>query len=221
MPVAGAKSTQDFVPIKEVRDGVIVLKDGSLRAIIMTSSINFALKSEDNRAAIIDQFQNFLNSLDFSIQIFIESRKLDIKPYISLLEDRLRKQETELMKIQTREYIEFIKSFTEGTNIMAKSFFVVVPFGASVLKSKKGPMANLTRITDSFLKKGSQETVTQKQAENFEESKIQLQQRLAVVDQGLVRCGLRTVRLGSEELIELFYKLFNPGETEKAIQISG
>ena len=94
------KATQDFVPIKEVRDGVIILKDNSLRAILMTSSLNFALKSEDHQNAIIGQFQNFLNSLDFSVQLFIESRKLDIRPYLALLEERYTKQTTDLMKIQ-------------------------------------------------------------------------------------------------------------------------
>src|SRR4051812_44355900 len=122
-----AKAAQDFVPMKEVRDGIIVLKDGSLRTIVMSSSVNFALKSEDNQTAIIAQFQDFLNSLDFSVQIFIQSRKLNIKPYLELLQERYNSQTSELMRIQTREYIEFIRSFTESTNIMTKSFFVVVP----------------------------------------------------------------------------------------------
>ena len=132
-----AKATQDFVPIKEIRDGVIVTKDGSLQLILMASSLNIALKSEDEQAAIILQFQNFLNSLDFSLQIFIQSRKYDIRPYIALLEERERAQLNDLLKIQTREYISFIKSFTETTNIMSKNFFVVVPYAPSVLTSQK------------------------------------------------------------------------------------
>src|SRR3989344_4239202 len=122
-PIA-AKPTQDFVPIKEVRDGVVVLRDNSMRALLLASSVNFALKSADERQGIILQFQNFLNSLDFSIQIFIQSKKLDIRPYLDLLRDRLKDQESELMKIQTQEYINFVKNFTENTEIMKKSFFV-------------------------------------------------------------------------------------------------
>src|SRR3989344_1718951 len=108
------RSTQEFVPVSEVRDGVIVLKDGGLRAVLLASSINFALKSEDEQTAFIVQFQNFLNSLDFSCQIFIESRMLDIRPYIATLEVAYKNQLDDLMRIQIREYIEFIKSFTEA-----------------------------------------------------------------------------------------------------------
>ena len=91
------------MPIKEVRDGIVVLKDGSMRGIVLTSSLNFSLKSDDERNAIILQFQDFLNSLDFTIQVSIEYRRLDIRPYIALLEDRHKDQITDLWKIQTRE----------------------------------------------------------------------------------------------------------------------
>ena len=117
MPV-NSKATQEFVPIKEVRDGIAILKDGSMRGIVLSSSLNFSLKSEDERRAIILQFQDFLNSLDFTVQISIQSRRLDIRPYIALLENRYKEQINELMKIQTREYIEFIRKFTETTNII-------------------------------------------------------------------------------------------------------
>src|SRR3989338_7233211 len=132
------KATQEFVPIKEVRDGIIVLRDGAFRAILMTSSLNFALKSEDNQNAIISQFQNFLNSLDFSVQLFIESRKLDIRPYLALLEERRKDQPSDLMKVQTSEYIEFIKSFTENANITTKTFFVIVPYSPAPLQGSGG-----------------------------------------------------------------------------------
>ncbi len=108
------------MPISEVRDGVVVLKDNSLRAILLASSINFALKSEDEQTAFIVQFQNFLNSLDFSVQIFVQSRMLDIRPYVATLEAQYKNQLDDLMRIQIREYIEFVKSFTEAANIMTK-----------------------------------------------------------------------------------------------------
>src|SRR5580698_2928957 len=130
-PQSSARSTQDFVPVSEVRDGIVVLKDGSLRAILLASSINFALKSDEEQTAFIVQFQNFLNSLDFSVQIFVQSRMLDIRPYIATLEVQYKQQLDDLMRIQIREYIEFIKSFTAAANIMTKNFFVVVPYSST------------------------------------------------------------------------------------------
>ena len=138
-----SKATQEFVPIKEVRDGVVILKDESMRAVVLASSLNFALKSDDERVAIISQFQDFLNSLDFSVQIYIQSRRLDIRPYIGLLEERYKEQINDLMKIQTREYIEFIKKFTETTNIMTKSFFIVVPYDPAIINVSGGLSAKL------------------------------------------------------------------------------
>ena len=117
-----AKATQEFVPIKEVRDGIVVLKDGGLRAIVLANSINLSLKSDDEQRATILQFQNFLNTLDFSVQISIQSRKLDIRPYLLLLENRMKVQSEPLLKLQTKEYIEFIKNFTESVSIMTKNF---------------------------------------------------------------------------------------------------
>ena len=118
------KPAQNFVPIQEVRDGIVLLKDGPMRAILMTSTINFALKSEDEQIALLSQFQSFLNSLDFSIQLFVQSRDLDIRPYIAKLEDIFTQQTNELMRVQTREYIEFVKSFVENTSIMTKRFTI-------------------------------------------------------------------------------------------------
>ncbi len=208
-----SKASQDFVPIKEVRDGIVVLKDGSLRGIVLASSLNFSLKSDDERNAIIMQFQDFLNSLDFTVQISIQSRRLDIRPYIALLEDRYKEQVNDLMKIQTQEYIEFIKKFTESTNIMTKSFFIVVPYDPAIINVKGGISGRL------FQKKSAAELSAESES-SFEENRTQLEQRVSVVEQGLSRCGIRVVRLGSEEVIELFYKIFNPGDTEKPIKTS-
>jgi len=210
--------TQEFVPVKEVRDGIVVLKDGSLRAILLTSSVNFALKSEDEQKSIIFQFQNFLNSLDFPIQIFIESRKLDIRPYIAILEDRYKEQTSDLLKIQTREYIEFVKSFTENSNIMTKSFFVVVPYGSVLLEPGRASSLN-TLSGGLFGKKKTREEEVKDSLVQFEELRTQLEQRISVVEQGLTRVGVRVVELGTEEVIELFYKIFNPGELDKPIKL--
>lgn len=216
MPIsASTKSSQDFVPIKEIRDGVVVLKDGSLRTVVMTSSINFALKSYEEQQAIIYQFQNFLNSINFSIQISSQSRKLDIRPYIALLENVLKDQKIDLLKIQTREYIEFIKNFTETVNIMSKSFFVVVSYSPSLIQTKQGDNP-LTSLGNIFSKKDKK----LQDADNFQENRTQLLERTEVVIQGLLRMGVRAVPLGTEELVELYYKIFNPGETDKPINVT-
>ncbi|MFA6158501.1 MAG: TraC family protein [Candidatus Paceibacterota bacterium] len=207
-----AKTTQEFVPIKEIRQGIVMLKDDSMRAIVMASSLNFALKSSEEQQSIIFQFQNFLNSLDFSVQIFIQSRRLDIRPYIALLENRLKEQVGDLLKIQTREYIEFIRSFTENSNIMTKSFFIVVPYSPAVVTT--GSIAGV------FGKKKTASENAANKLELFEEHRSQLEQRISVVTQGLARCGIRTVELGTEEIVELFYKMFNPGDTEKPIPLT-
>jgi len=128
-----AKTSQDFVPIKEIRDGVVVLKNGELRTVVMVSTINFDLKGEDEQAAIISQYQNFLNSLDFSVQIYVQSRRFDIRPYVALLEERLVAQTIELLKIQTREYIQHIKTLTETSNVMSKLFFIVIPYSPAII----------------------------------------------------------------------------------------
>jgi type IV secretory pathway VirB4 component len=211
-PRASAKSTQEFLPVSEIRDGVIVLKDGGLRAILLASSLNFALKSEDEQTAFIVQFQNFLNSLDFSCQIFVQSRMLDIRPYVATLEAAYKEQLDDLMRIQIREYIEFIKSFTEAANIMTKNFFVVVPYSPSINVAKKGVGA----LMPSF---GKKKTNTEEANKTFEEQVSQIEQRIAIVQQGLVRTGVRTVQLGTEEAIELMYKMFNPGEDGKPMPL--
>ncbi|TSC61693.1 MAG: hypothetical protein G01um101448_210 [Parcubacteria group bacterium Gr01-1014_48] len=211
MPKA-TKAAQDFVPFEEIRDGTMILRDGAMRAVLMTSSVNFSLKSEDEQLALLRQFQNFLNTLEFSIQIFIQSRRLDIRPYIALLEDRLRQQLEDLLKIQTREYIEFIRNFTENSEIMTKVFFVIIPYQPPLIGAgaQSGVVAGLFKQKKEETREGHE-----KKVEAFEENQTQLTQRVSVVEQGLQRMGIRTVRLGTEELIEVFYKIFNPGELDK------
>lgn len=224
-----SQATQDFVPIQEIRDGIIMLKDGSMRAILIASSLNFSLKSSDEQTSIIYQFQNFLNSLEFSAQIMVQSKKLDIRPYIALLENRYKEQVSELMKVQTREYIEFIKSFVENSSIMTKSFFVVVPYSPAIVTAKNNPISkmfskgnqstsqNTSAHGAAFGKGGGQESMMTN--EEFEEHRSQLEQRVGVVAQELRRCDIRVIQLGTEEVVELFYKIFNPGEMEKPIQL--
>ncbi len=207
-----ARTTQEFVPIKEVRDGVVVLKDGGLRAIILANSINLSLKSEDEQKATIIQFQSLLNTLDFPIQISIQSRRLDIRPYLLLLENRMKVQTEPLLKLQTKEYMEFIKNFTDSVSIMTKNFFIVVPFTQTALPTGGSDILNF------FSKKTKKELAAVAEMD-FEEKRSQLEQRVGVVEQGLASCGIKSVQLGSEEVVEAFYKVFNPGEFQGKIDL--
>jgi hypothetical protein len=212
-----AKSSQDFVPIKEVRNGVIVLKDGSLRSILITSSLNLSLKSYDEQIAIIGAFQSFLNSLDFPTQICVQSRRLDIRPYLLTLENRIMEQVEPLLKIQTREYIEFIKAFTDEFNIMTKTFYIVVPYTPTNIKGSN-------QIIDSLLggkgsKKQADDTKKAMDMASFEEKRSQLEQRIGVIMSGLSRMGIRAKELKTDQVVELFYKTFNPGDISQGIKI--
>ncbi len=210
-----ARRTQEFVPIKEVRDGVVILKDGGIRAVLAASSINLSLKSADEQQAIIVQFQNFLNGLDFPAQIVVQSRRLDIRPYLLMLEARIKEQVEPLIKIQTKEYIEFVRSFTDEVNIMTKSFYIVVPYSSSAVMPKGG-------LLDRLGGGKAREHGTQKEdaLADFEEKRTQLDQRVSIIIAGLGGFGVRSTQLGTEELVELFYKTFNPGDISQGIKIN-
>lgn len=209
--MAPSKAAQAFVPVKEVRNGVIILKDGGYRGVLMCSSVNFALKSEDEQQAIVGGFQNFLNTLDFSVEIVVHSRKMDIRPYLALLSERMEAQSTELMRLQLREYIQFIRGFMDSTSIMTKVFYLVVPYspaiGSEVVSSSMAFLGQKKTGQASF--GGS----------NFEDDRVQLEQRMALAAGGLASSGLRAVPLGTEEVIELLYRSFNLNELESPIRL--
>lgn len=216
MAAQPVSATQQFVPVEEIRNGVIVLKDGSYRGVLICSSINFGLKSADEQHAITLGFQNFLNTLDFSIQIVVNSRRMDLRPYLALLEEKTPEQKTELMRIQLHEYIEFVRSFTDQANIMTKSFYVVVPYAPHTTPAE----------AISFLRHlpggRAGENASAKSAAaltSFEEDRAQLEQRLTLVASSLAGTGVRAVPLGTEEVIELLYRSFNPGELENPIRL--
>jgi hypothetical protein len=197
--MATSSATQDFVQIRDIKNGVVILKSGQICKILLASSINFALKSRDEQQAILFQFQNFLNTLDFSLQIYVQSRRLNIEPYLANLRALESQQYSDLMRVQLREYIEFIRTFTTEVDVMSKNFFVVIPYTAPKLDFKKS--------FSSMLSQGrAVETNT------LEEQRLQLEQRQSVVEQGLNRIGVRTISLKDEELVELFYHIYNPSD---------
>jgi len=206
-----AKSSQSFVPVKEVRNGIILLKGGGYRGVLMCSSTNFALKSADEQRAIIGGFQNFLNTLDFSIEIVIHSRKMDIRPYLLTLAEREKAQQTELMRVQVREYAQFIQNFIEGAAIMSKLFYVIVPYEAGGAEEVAGALPFLGK------KKGPS---TEGLTDSFDQHRAQLSQRMSLVSSGLTGTGIRAVPLGTEEVIELLYRSFNLGDLETPIKLT-
>lgn len=206
-----AKSSQSFVPVKEVRNGVVVLKGGGYRGVLMCSSTNFALKSADEQRAIIGGFQNFLNTLDFSIEIVIHSRKMDIRPYLATLAEREAAQQTELMRVQVREYAQFIRNFIEGADIMSKLFYVIVPYEPGGASGASSVLPFLGKKKDA----GGEGLTT-----SFEEHRAQLGQRMSLVSAGLMGTGIRAEPLGTEEVIELLYRSFNLGDLETPIKLA-
>jgi type IV secretory pathway VirB4 component len=193
--------SQQYIPIEQIREGVIVMKDRTLRGTLLISSLNFALKSEDEQMAIIFQFQNFLNSLDFSCQIIVSSRKVNITGYIDKIKGLEEKQKNELLKIQTAEYRAFIEQIVSNGSIMSKNFYIVIPYF---------PMTELTSMQGV----PGQENKTELTEKKFQAGKYQLLQRMEYVSLGIRRCGLKSASLGSEELIELLWGLHHPKQAE-------
>ena len=198
-------STQEFLPIKEIKDGVIVLKNGTLRTIIMARGSEFELKSEAEQNGIIYSYQGFINSLTFPIQIVIRSKKLDLNTYLDKLQKKEEEQDNELLRSQTADYIEFIKYLLEVSSIMSKEFYVIVPFNPGGIQSikKSNPLFG-----------GSKEQNDEEIDKDFENNKVALLERTDLVVEGLQEVGLRVAQLNTEELIELFYSIYNPEEAQ-------
>ncbi len=199
-------STQRYVPIAEIRDDVVIMRDGSLRAVLMTSSINFALKSEQEQNASIGSYVSFLNSLSFNVQIIIQSRRLNIDEYLSRLEKVEREQTNELLRMQTREYREYVTQLVDLGNIMSKKFYVVVPLVPGKPKGR-GFWARLGEATKAAL-------IVKVSQERFLSRKKDLMQRVDLVATGLGNMGLNVVMLNTQNLIELYYNSYNPKISE-------
>lgn len=205
-------STQQFLEIDQIREGVILLKNKTMRGILMVSSLNFALKSAEEQYAIITQFQNFLNSLEFSLQIIVQSRRLNLTGYFEKLKELEKTQENELLKIQTAEYRKFIESLVIGGTIMSKNFYVIVPY--SLIETE---LAEPTGLITGMLPKLTakrKEAVPELTEEKFQRCKTQLWQRIEFIAFSLRRCGLQCIPLNTAELIELFWALHHPEEAE-------
>lgn len=199
-------STQQYLDIAEIKDDIVVLKDGTLRAVLMVSSINFALKSEDEQNAVVSSYVRFLNNLAFTLQIIIQSRELEIDNYLAYLGEKEKEQTNKLLKIQTADYIEYIKELTSLGRIMSKRFFVVIPYD---------PLTDKRKGFFSLLKEALRPaTIIKLKEKTFNEYQVQLDRRVESVQTGLESMGVSVARLDTQSLIELYYKTYNP-ETSK------
>ena len=199
-------SSQQFLEFDQIKNGVIILKNKTLRAVLMVSSLNFSLKSEEEQSAIIYQFQSFLNSLDFQCQIIVQSRRTNITGYFDGLKKLESEQKNELLKIQTSEYRKFIEGLVENETIMRKTFFVVIPYSLGETED-----TNNKGLIKGFFQKTNLPGLNE---ENFKRCRNQLWQRMEFVAIGLRRCDLSTTPLTTPELIELLWSWNHPKEAE-------
>ena len=216
MAKTDSSSTQDFVDIREIYEDVLILKTNGLRKVLLASGINVELKSEEEQNVIYFEYQNFLNSLEFSLQLMVHSRKLNVNNYLKLLEERETEEEDGLLKSEVSEYQEFIRSFVAENDIMAKHFFVVVPYDPVIIPSARGLSKILPAALSAKKSAGSEASEeAENRAEELSKNIFQLNQRVDHVIAGLRNIGVRAVPLNNEELVELFYNLYNPEAIEK------
>ena len=195
-------ATQDFIPVEKIKEGIMILKNQSLRGVLIVSSLNFGLKSAEEQTAIIYQFQSFLNSLDFQVQILTSSRRINMTGYLDKLKKMEAEQKNELLKIQTTEYIKFIEEIIGGGSIMTKSFYVIVPYFP------------LTELTNFFPEDNAGKNKQQLTEDKFQAAKYQLYQRMEYIALGLRRCGLKSAPLNTAEIVELLWADYHPQEAE-------
>ncbi len=195
-------ATQRYLDIAEVRDDMVILKDGTVRAVLLVSSINFSLKSEDEQQAIIQAYMTFLNSLEYPVQVVIQSRKMNIDGYMEALVEQQRKTENELLRAQIADYRQFVGELVELGQIMQKRFYVVLPYDPLTNKQKKF----FTRLGEALSPAAAAKLSNKQYAERRE----QLTRRCQLLGGSLLSMGLQSVRLDTQGLIELYYNAYNP-----------
>jgi type IV secretory pathway VirB4 component len=206
--------SQQLISIDQIKDGVIILKTGGLRRVLLTSGLNFELLSEDDRNSIIRGFQQLLFSLDFSLQCVIHSRRVDINHYLSYIREEVAKETNELLRIQAEEYMKFVKAFVDLYGVMEKKFFVVVPYDPAELN----PAAVSGQLKTAIKKRPPAAALVQYTPEEFERHRAQLEIRVEQIVQGLSRLGIKAIPLTTEDLIELFHHIYNPAAAEKPFE---
>lgn len=208
-PATHPNSTQNSLQIAEVRDGIVIMNDGSFRSVVMVKSINFDLMSPQEQEAVEYSYQGFLNSLYFQIQIFIRSQKVDLGPYVEKLDKIRTEHDNMLLALLMEDYIGYIAALSEQTNIMDKKFYVVIPFfpvidAQKALTQSKNFLGGLGGL---FNKKDQHVVINEVDLEN---AKTELRNRVQSVLAGLSQCGIQGLPLDTQELIELYYDTYNP-----------
>ncbi len=208
-PAINPNSTQNNLQIAEIRDGIVIMNDGSYRSVIMVKSINFDLMSPQEREGVEYSYQGFLNSLYFPIQIFVRSQKVDLRPYIEKLDKIRSEHDNMLLALLMEDYIDYIDQMAAQTNIMDKNFYVTIPF-FPVLESTK-PLASSKGLLDGMVKLFSNaKTHVVINEKKLEDAKAELRNRVQSVLSGLLQCGVQGLPLDTQELIELYYDTYNP-----------
>lgn len=205
-PPSNPNSTQNALQIAEIRDGIVIMNDGSYRAVAMVKSINFDLMSPQEREAVEYSYQGFLNSLYFPVQIFIRSQKVDLRPYIQKLDKIRSEHDNMLLALLMEDYIDFISDLAYQTNIMNKRFYIVMPFFPTV-DTQKAVKAGKSFMTGVFGKKEERIVINEPE---LEKAKSELRNRVQAVLNGLMQCGVQGLPLDTQELIELYYDYYNP-----------
>lgn len=203
-------STQNSLQISEIRDGIVIMNDGTFRAVIMCKSINFDLMSPQEREAVEFSYQGFLNSLYFPIQIFVRSQKVDLRPYLEKLNKIRTRQDNMLLALLMEDYIAFLSDISQQTNIMDKKFYVVIKYPDSdqdVKKAIKQSTSFFTGIAGLFGSSGDHVVIDEN---TLQTAKDELKNRVQAVMQGLAQAGIQSLPLDTEELIELYYDVYNP-----------
>ena len=201
-----SSTTQRYLDIAEVREDVVVMKDGTMRTILLASSLNFALKSEDEQNAIVAAYVSFLNNLEYPLQIVIQSREFKIDPYLAMLEQKQREQTNELLRMQTAEYLSYIKELISLGKIMNKRFYVVVTYN---------PLSNKQKgFWPRFLETFKPATLIRLKEEKFQRRRAELIARTESISGGLASMGLQAVMLDTQSIIELLYNTYNPDTSQ-------
>lgn len=206
-------STRQYLPIAEIRNDTVIMKDGTLRSVLLVSSLNFALKSADEQQAIISGYMSFLNSLNWPIQIVVQSRKFNVDDYLNRLSQAEREQTNELLKTQIRDYRKFINDLVEVGDIMTKKFYVVVPYNP--LSDKQ--QGFWTRLVDLF----TPSSFIRLKEDRFNQRREELTNRVRHIMSGLSSIGLAAQILPTQALIELYYNSYNPelADSEKIVDV--
>lgn len=208
-PPSNPNSTQNSLQIAEIRDGLVIMNDGTFRSVVMVKSINFDLMSTGEQESVEYGYQGFLNSLYFPVQIFIRSQKVDLQPYIEKLDKVRTEHDNMLLALLMEDYIGYIDALSQQTNIMDKKFYVVIPYASTpdaekALTSNKGFIHGLSAL---FSNKEQRIVINEKE---LEKAKTELRNRVQAVLSGLMQCGIKGLPLDTQELIELYYDTYNP-----------